>query len=112
MGEPTTHPGQPAVIETRLFINNEFVPSRSGNKFHICNPATEALGASVYEADAEDVELAVAAAQAAFPAWSELGGLQRAAARSISKQMGRPARREPRRDLLPGCHHHGQACVY
>ncbi|PWY88152.1 aldehyde dehydrogenase [Aspergillus heteromorphus CBS 117.55] len=74
----STHPGKPAVIENRLFINGEFVPSRSGKKFDLYNPATEALSASVYEADGEDVDRAVAAAKAAFPAWSELGGMQRA----------------------------------
>ena len=65
-------------IEDRLFINGEFVPSKSGKKFDVFNPATEKLTASVYEAGAEDVDAAVAAAKAAFPAWSELGAAERA----------------------------------
>jgi aldehyde dehydrogenase (NAD+) len=65
-------------IEDRLFINGEFVPSKAGKKFDVFNPATEKLAASVYEALPEDVDAAVAAAKAAFPAWSELGAVERA----------------------------------
>ena len=65
-------------IEERLFINGEFVPSKSGKKFDVVNPATEKVTASVYEAGPEDVDAAVAAAKAAFPAWSELGAAERA----------------------------------
>ncbi|KAF1844288.1 aldehyde dehydrogenase [Cucurbitaria berberidis CBS 394.84] len=75
---PVQHAGKPDAIEDRLFINGEFVPSKSGKKFNVYNPATEELSASIYEADAEDVDIAVAAAKAAFPAWSELASLQRA----------------------------------
>lgn len=66
-------------IETRLFINNEFVPSKSGTKFDVINPATEQVTTSVYEALAEDTNLAVKAAKTAFPAWAALSGFQRAA---------------------------------
>lgn len=69
--------GKPEVIEDRLFINGEFVPSKLGKKFDVFNPATEKLSASVYEADLEDVNIAVQAAKAAFPAWSNLNALQR-----------------------------------
>lgn len=65
-------------IEDRLFINGEFVPSISGKKFDLYNPATEKVAASVYEAGAEDVDVAVKAAKAAFPAWSALGAAERA----------------------------------
>lgn len=53
-------------IETRLFINNEFVNSVSGKTFNTVNPATEEVIAAVQEADAADVDIAVAAAKAAF----------------------------------------------
>ena len=46
-------------IETRLFINNEFVNSVSGKTFQTVNPATEEVICSVQEADKEDVDLAV-----------------------------------------------------
>ncbi|KIW17962.1 hypothetical protein PV08_05157 [Exophiala spinifera] len=68
----------PNGMETRLYINNEFVPSRSGQKFDVINPATEEVTASVFEADGADVDAAVQAAKAAFPSWSALGGFQRA----------------------------------
>ena len=46
-------------IETRLFINNEFVNSVSGKTFDTINPATEEVICSVQEADAADVDIAV-----------------------------------------------------
>ncbi len=68
---------RPEYIEDKLFINGEFVPSRSGKKFDVFNPTTEKLAASVYEADVEDVDLAVKAAKEAFPAWSALSAADR-----------------------------------
>jgi len=59
-------------IEGRLFINGVFVNAQSGKTFDIINPATETYAATVQEASVEDVDTAVAAAKAAFPAWSEL----------------------------------------
>jgi len=59
-------------IEGRLYINGEFVESKAGKTFDVINPATEKKSASVSEAGVEDVDAAVAAAKAAFPAWSEL----------------------------------------
>ncbi|UPK93189.1 hypothetical protein LCI18_004124 [Fusarium solani-melongenae] len=66
-------------IENRLFINGEFVPSKSGRTFEVVNPATEKVAANVFEADIADVDAAVAAAKAAFPAWSELPASERGA---------------------------------
>ncbi len=68
---------KPKHIEDRLFINGEFVPSISGKKFDIVNPNNEKFAASVYEAGAEDVDLAVKAAKEAFPAWSALSATDR-----------------------------------
>lgn len=65
-------------IETRLFINNEFVKSKSGKTIPVINPATEHVSAEVEEASEAEVESAVLAAEAAFPAWSEISGFQRA----------------------------------
>lgn len=64
-------------FETRLFINGEFVPSIQGKKFDVESPYTESKVGSVYEALADDVDKAVDAAEAAFPAWSELGAFAR-----------------------------------
>ncbi len=46
-------------LETRLFINNEFVNSVSGKKFETIDPATEEVICSVHEAGPEDVDKAV-----------------------------------------------------
>lgn len=44
---------------TGLLINNEFIPSRQGNTFEVISPSTEDVVASVYEARADDVDVAV-----------------------------------------------------
>jgi aldehyde dehydrogenase (NAD+) len=50
----------------RLLINNEWVDAASGKTFESRNPANGELLARVAEADAEDINRAVAAARAAF----------------------------------------------
>ena len=57
-------------IETRLFINNEFVDAEKKNTFPLYNPATEEKVADVAEASAGDVDKAVAAAKKAFYSWT------------------------------------------
>ena len=69
---------KPGNIEDKLFINGQFVLPSAGKKFDIYNPTTEELAASVYEAGPEDVDRAVKAASAAFPAWSALSSADRA----------------------------------
>lgn len=64
-------------FETRLFINGEFVNSKSGKTFPTVDPATEEVMCHVQEALAEDIDAAVAAARAAFPAWSATNGSYR-----------------------------------
>ena len=49
----------PTKIETRLFINNEFVNATADKTFDTINPATEKVICSVQEADASDVDKAV-----------------------------------------------------
>jgi len=51
---------------TKLFINNEWVDAVSGKTFPTINPCTEEKICDVAEGDKADVDLAVAAAQAAF----------------------------------------------
>jgi len=62
----------PKNIETRLFINGEFVESSDGKKFDVFSPFSREKIASVYEATEVDTNKAVAAAKAAFPAWAAL----------------------------------------
>ncbi|EGU87691.1 hypothetical protein FOXB_01787 [Fusarium oxysporum f. sp. conglutinans Fo5176] len=58
-------------IETRLFINNEFVPSQTEATFPLYNPATEQHVADIHQAGSADIDAAVAAAEQAFPAWRD-----------------------------------------
>ncbi|XP_053276720.1 aldehyde dehydrogenase 1A1 isoform X1 [Pleuronectes platessa] len=57
---------EPTIQHTKLFINNEWHESCSGRKIPVYNPATGELLCDVEEADAEDVDLAVRSARAAF----------------------------------------------
>jgi len=45
------------IIYTKLFIDNEFVESKSGKKFATINPTTEEVITEVYLAGKEDVKL-------------------------------------------------------
>jgi acyl-CoA reductase-like NAD-dependent aldehyde dehydrogenase len=62
----------------QLFINNDWVKSQSGKTFQTLNPATGQPLAEIALADASDVDAAVAAATAAFPAWSQTIAADRA----------------------------------
>jgi aldehyde dehydrogenase (NAD+) len=62
-------------IETRLFIDGEFVDSLDGSKFEVTNPFTGGTVAEVSEAKVEDVNRAVESAKRALPIWSELDGI-------------------------------------
>ena len=69
-----------SALETRLFINGEFVKSESGKTFQVVNPATEEVITSVEEALEADVNKAVAAAKAAFKrgsVWRKKSGADR-----------------------------------
>lgn len=61
----------PEVKFTQLFINNEFVNSKSGKTFATYNPATEQKIVDVQEGQKEDIDTAVKAARAAFQRGSE-----------------------------------------
>src|ERR1700752_1381520 len=50
----------------QMFINGEWVASRSANTFPVYDPSTEEVIAQVPDASADDVNRAVAAAKAAF----------------------------------------------
>eukprot|EP01127_Copromyxa_protea_P001350 TRINITY_DN11368_c0_g1_i1.p1 TRINITY_DN11368_c0_g1~~TRINITY_DN11368_c0_g1_i1.p1 ORF type:complete len:493 (-),score=149.44 TRINITY_DN11368_c0_g1_i1:25-1503(-) len=65
-------------VPTGLFINNEFVPSVSGKKFTTVYPATGKPIIDLYEADKDDVEKAVDAAEHAFKTvWKKTSGSER-----------------------------------
>jgi aldehyde dehydrogenase (NAD+) len=61
-----------------LFIDGEFRPSKSGNRFASVNPATEETIAEVTEADQADVNVAIKAARKAHDnVWSKMPGAER-----------------------------------
>jgi aldehyde dehydrogenase (NAD+) len=62
----------------RHYIGGAFVASTGGGTFSIANPARGEILATVAEGTAQDVDAAVKAAAAAFPAWSALPGHVRA----------------------------------
>ncbi|MFQ5551956.1 MAG: aldehyde dehydrogenase family protein, partial [Gemmatimonadales bacterium] len=53
-------------MKNDLFINNEWTPAASGERFEVINPATEEVLAEVAKGGVEDVDRAVAAARACF----------------------------------------------
>jgi len=59
------------------FINGKFVPPRSGEFFDDVNPATAEVIAAIPDSDERDVDDAVRAAEAAFPAWSRKTSAER-----------------------------------
>jgi aldehyde dehydrogenase (NAD+) len=65
--------------EYGLFIDGEFVEPAAGGSFKTVNPATEEVLAAVAEADAADVDRAVAAARRAqSKVWGPMSGAERA----------------------------------
>lgn len=54
-----------------LYINGEWTPANGDGIIEVVNPATEQVIGSVPVASKTDVDTAVAAAKAAFPAWSQ-----------------------------------------
>ncbi|MET0884550.1 MAG: aldehyde dehydrogenase family protein [Acidimicrobiales bacterium] len=81
--EYATSPESTAIVSLRetygLFIGGAWVEPRSGDHFPTINPATEEELATVAEAGAEDVDLAVTAARQAWEAgWRDLPGRERA----------------------------------
>ena len=55
----------------RIYIGGAWVPSAGTETIDVVNPTTEEVVGRIPEGTAEDVDRAVAAAKAAFPAWSE-----------------------------------------
>jgi malonate-semialdehyde dehydrogenase (acetylating) / methylmalonate-semialdehyde dehydrogenase len=67
-----------ATHEVGHFIQGETVAGRSGRRQAVYNPATGQVARQVALASADEVNAAVAAAQAAFPAWADTPPLRRA----------------------------------
>ncbi len=64
-------------IQTKLFINGNFVNAADGATIEDLNPHDNSKIADVALAGKEDVDRAVAAAKAAFPKWSKMAAMDR-----------------------------------
>jgi len=64
-------------MQTRLFINGEFVDSLDGSTIDVFDPHDGSLLAQVAEAKAADVDRAVAAATAAKDGWRRMSAMDR-----------------------------------
>lgn len=65
------------MLDVPLLIGGRSCPARDGRTFERRNPVTGALVSRVAAATLEDADAAVAAAQAAFPAWAALAPNER-----------------------------------
>lgn len=65
-----TPTGEPHEAPNALFIGGNWLPSASGKRIDVVDPATEALIATVPDATLEDAAAALDAAHAAAPAWA------------------------------------------
>ena len=63
----------------QLYINGKWVPSNGAGTLSVTDSATEEVIATIPDGAASDVDAAVAAARAAFPAWNGLSKEDRAA---------------------------------
>lgn len=68
---------KPETFQTKLFINNKFVDGVNKTFIPVINPATEEKICDIAEATEQDVELAIDAAQAAYPGWKATSLTQR-----------------------------------
>ncbi|UCL85491.1 aldehyde dehydrogenase family protein [Pseudomonas sp. HS-18] len=64
-------------MQNQLFIDGRFVPAINGGTLDVLSPHDGSLITSIAAAEAADVDLAVAAAHRAFPAWAALGAAER-----------------------------------
>ncbi len=62
----------------KMWINNAWTDTASGEVIEVTDPATEEVLDAVPAGTPEDVERAVAAAKAAFPAWRQTTAVERA----------------------------------
>lgn len=77
-----------------LFVDGAFVEPSSDETFDSFDPSTTRAIATLTQADAEDVDRAVAAARRALPAWQKLGGHGRARyLYALARQVQKHSRR-------------------
>ncbi|MEO1224452.1 MAG: aldehyde dehydrogenase family protein [Pseudomonadota bacterium] len=64
-------------MQTKLFINGDFVDAEGGQTLDVLNPHDNSVITQIAEGREADIDRAVAAAKAAFPAWRDLGASDR-----------------------------------
>jgi len=69
----------PSLLIERAFIGGEWVGAQAGGTLPVDNPATGAIIGTVPDCREADTQAAIAAAQAAFPAWRAKTAAERAA---------------------------------
>src|SRR5262249_32010015 len=67
----------PQTLPNKLFIGNEFVDALDGATIDVLAPHDNSLITKIAAAAERDVDRAVAAAEAAFPAWSTMAAADR-----------------------------------
>src|SRR5262249_60069357 len=75
--EPEPDQREESNVES-LYIDGDYVTSRSGAAIEVENPATEEVIAEVPDADGADIDRAVEAARRAQREWRAVDGLERA----------------------------------
>lgn len=74
---PKLAPIDPASLKTRLYIDGAWVDALAGGEIDVINPFDGSVITRIAEGRGEDVDRAVAAAQAAAPAWARLPAHER-----------------------------------
>ena len=64
-------------MQNQLYIDGRFVDAVAGGTIDVVSPHDGNLITRIAAAEAADIDLAVAAAKRAFPAWSALGAAER-----------------------------------
>ena len=68
----------PALLRKDAFVDGAWIAADSGKRFAVTNPANGALVAEVPDMGAAETKRAIAAANAAYPAWRARSGKERA----------------------------------
>ncbi|CCH88351.1 Aldehyde dehydrogenase [Modestobacter italicus] len=76
---PGPQTGSPLIIDDAQLIGGDWVRAANGQTIDVLNPATGEVLARVPRGDAADVDAAVRAAEAAYPAWRDTNATTRGA---------------------------------
>jgi len=69
----------PSLLQSRAFIDGAWVDADSGKSFPVSNPANGVVLGQVADCGSAETDRAIAAAEAAFPAWRDKTAKERAA---------------------------------